>query len=388
MQTRTTNFYDIMAQGLAGFKNYQEFIDDTVAKKYNVPQTEGFAWDDKIQNGFTYEALEAEMGVYAMATFVDLNSEGGTHATSGAKLSTGDIPRFKHGFKIDEKELREQIQLAEQFGTVTNEMQDTLQMLLFNSSDKLIGGNYNTLTYQRHQAVSTGAFALTATNNPGGITGITFDFGVPALNKKSAGGFGSIGTKYAWSSASANPIGDLQDMVQYADDNNIPYGSFEMSKKLWNTFRAHVNVKSQVAIGINMAADLTNVGSMTFMDSAIKAYLEGIGLPPITIIDALVQVDKFNPDTRKVDYTTIRPFDEAKVVLRPAGALGTIKAVRPLVFPDPAARIAFMDGGRTVLKQTFDSKNVIQYIESELTALCVPTTSRYILQLKTDEAAA
>ena len=387
MITRTSDYYDIMALGLGGAKNYQEFVDTLFADKYNAPQTDGFEWDENIQIDFSYEQLQAEMGIYAMATFVDIDSPGATHANTGATVSTGKIPRFKHGFTIDEKIIRENMVLAQRFQGVTAGMQNQLRNLLFNSTDKLIGGNYNTLTYQRHQAVSTGQFAITSTNNPGGIANLTFSFGVPAANQAKAGGFGTNGTKYAWSSASANPIGDLLDMVQYADDNMIPYGNFEMSKKLWNTFRAHANVKNAVATGINMNANLTNIGSMIFTEDVVKAYLLGIGLPPITIIDSLVVAEKYDAATRAIVYTQIRPFDEAKVVLRPAGQIGTIKAVEPIVLEDPSARIAMFDGGRTKLTQRFDSKNVIQTIESELTALCVPSSPKYLVQLKTDEAA-
>lgn len=387
MITRTSDYYDIMALGLGGAKDYQEFVDTMFADKYNAPQTEGFDWDPMIQIDFTYEQLQAELGVYAMATFVDIDSPGGTHSPTTATVSRGKIPRFKHQYVIDEKIIREQMILAQRFGNVTPAMREQLARVLFNNTDKLIGGNYNTLTYMRHQAVSTGAFAITSTNNPAGIQNLTFSFGVPAANQQKAGGFGSNGTKYAWSSSSANPIGDLMDMVQYADDNLIPYGMFEMSKLLWNTFRSHENVKKAVATGINLNADLTNIGSMIFTDEVIKAYLRGIGLPEIVIIDSLVLAEKYNPATRSVDYTQIRPFDQVKVVLRPAGQIGTIKAVEPIVLQDPSARIAMFDGGRTKLTQRFDSKNVVQTIESELTALCVPSAPKYLLQLKTDEAA-
>jgi hypothetical protein len=381
MITRDSNFYDIMALGLADAANYQEFVDTMFADKYNAPQTEGFLWDDQIQLDFSYEQLEAELGVYCMATFVDLNSPGGTHAVSGATISKGKIPRFKHGFALDEKIIREQMILAQRFGQLTPAMQNQLANVLFNATDKLIGGNYNTLTYMRHQAVSTGAFAITAGNNPGGIANLTFDFGIPAANKDHCGGFGSRGTAYAWSSSSANPIGDLQDMVEYADTNNIPYGSFEMSKKLWNTFKGHVNVKTQVALYANMNADVTNVASFLVTESMIRSFFIEAGLPPVTVIDSLVMTDQFDPATRTMTYTQIRPFDEEHVVLRPAGSLGTIKAVEPIVLQDPGARVALYDGGRTVLTQTFDSKNKIQYIESELTALVVPSVSRYLVIL-------
>lgn len=387
MITRDSNYYDIMALGLGGARDYQEFVDTFFADKYNAPQTDGFMWDENIQIDFTYEQLQAELGIYAIATFVDIDSPGGTHANQTATISSGKIPRFKHQFTIDEKIIREQMILAQRFNQVTPAMQEQLARVLFNNTDKLIGGNYNTLTYMRHQAVSNGSFAITSTNNPGGIANLTFSFGVPAANQKKAGGFGSHGTKYAWSSASANPIGDLMDMVEYADTNGIPYGVIEMSKTLWNTFRMHTNVKSAVATGINMNANLTNIGSMIFTEEVVKSYLVGIGLPPINVIDSLVSVEKYDPATRTVGYTQIRPFDEAKVVLRPSGEIGTIKAVEPIVLQDPSARIALFDGGRTKLTQRFDSKNVIQTIESELTALCVPNVPKYLIQLKTDEAA-
>jgi len=388
MIQRNSSYYDIMSLGIGGLEDYQEFVNSTVALKYNVPQTEGFAWDDRIQLDFTYKQLEAELGIYAMATFVDLDSPGGTHANSTATVSEGQIPRFKHGFVMDEKLIREQMILAQEFGSVTPAMQDQLAKILFNSTDKLIGGNYNTLTYMRHQAVSTGQFAITSTNNPGGIANLTFDFGIPAANKKAAGGFGSTGTKYVWTDlTNSNPIGDLMDMVRFAKTNNIPVGSFEMSEALYTSFIFHPKVKEKVALFLNANANISNLANMLIGESSLTAFLSELRLPPIKVIDSMVSVDKYNAATRAVEYTQIRPFDEAVVVLRPDGALGTIKAVQPLILDDPAARIATFDGGRTVLTQTFDSKNKIQYIESELTALVVPNTSRYILQLTTDEAA-
>jgi hypothetical protein len=387
MITRPQNFYDIMSLGLLDAENYQEFVDTAFADKYNAPQTEGFIWDDNIQMDFSYEQLAAELGVYAMATFVDKNSPGGTHANTTATVSTGKIPRFKHGFAMDEDFIRQQMILAQRFGKVTPQMQLQLSKILFNSTDKLIGGNYNTLTYMRHQAISTGAFAITSTNNPGGIANISFDFGVPAANKNHCGGFGSYGTAYVWTDlTNSNPIGDLQDMVQYADDNMKPYGHFEMSKKLWNSFKNHTQVKKQVALFANTNADVANVAGFSITESMIRSYFVEIGLPPVNVIDSLVMAEKYNPTTRLVEYTQIRPFEETHVCLVPDGQLGTIKAVQPIVLQDPAARIATYDGGRTVLTQTFDSKNTIQYIESELTALVVPNVSNYILILSTDAA--
>ena len=40
MITRTSDYYDIMALGLGGAKDYQEFVDTMFADKYNAPQTD------------------------------------------------------------------------------------------------------------------------------------------------------------------------------------------------------------------------------------------------------------------------------------------------------------------------------------------------------------
>jgi len=386
MIQRPENFHDILKYGLLDANDYQEYVDTMFAEKYNAPQTDGFMWDEDVQDSFEYAQLEAEVGVACIATIVDYDSPGGVHSYREVKLSTGQIPRMKHEFNINERVIREKTSLASRFGKIDNATQNVINSLMFDNTDKLIGGNYNMLTYMRHQAVSTGKFAVSASNNPQGIQDLEFDFQVPAANKKGCGGFGDYGVAQAWSNSTADPIGDLRDMVQFAEDNMLEYGHFEMSKKKYQQFMQHANVRKAVALTLNPGLDAANVSSLLFTDTVILTALSGLGLPSIKVIDSLVQVEKFNKETRKVEYTSIKPFNEDVVVLVPDGELGTIKSVNPLYFPDPSIRTALFDGGRTVLTQSFEVKTKTQKMESELTALVVPNKVRNHLILDTTTA--
>ena len=389
MEVRNKNFYDILSFGLMDYENYQEYVNSMFATKYNTPNTEGFPWDDLIQTGFDYAQIEAEIGGYTMATVVSPDGKGGVKSFEEVKMSTGKIPRMKHEFAIDEGTLREMAIVAAESGNVSPRMQSAINSALFNSTDQLLGGNHMSLKYQRNQVVSTGKYIVTPENNPDGIASLTFNFNVPDANRGVCGGFGNYGVAAAWSDDSADPIGDLRDMVEFAEDNLLDFGHFEMSQKKFRQFLAHPNVRKQVMTTMNSNADLANLSTVLITDASILNVLEGIGLPPIKVHDtkeATVMVDKFNTTTRRVEKTKIASFDEDVVVLVPDGQLGTIKAVAPMYLPDPAVRSALFDGGRTEITQLFDTETKTQRIKSELTALVVPNQVRNHIILDTTQA--
>ena len=301
MTNRNKNFYDILSFGLLDYENYQEYVNDIFANKYNTPNTEGFPWADLIQVGFDYSQIEAETGGYTMATIVSPDGKGGVKSFETVKMSTGRIPRMKHEFSIDEGTMREMAVLAAEAGGVSPRMQAAINKALYTSTDELLGGNHMSLKYQRNQVVSTGKYIVTPENNPDGIASLTFDFKIPADNKQGCGGFGSYGVKAAWSDNTADPIGDLRDMVQFADDNLLDYGHFEMSQKKFRQFMAHPNVRKQVLTTMNANADLANLSTVLITDKSITDVLIGIGLPSIKVHntkESTVLVEKFNETTR------------------------------------------------------------------------------------------
>ena len=93
----------------------------------------------------------------------------------------------------------------------------------------------------------------------------------------------------------------------------------------------------------------------------------------------MAAVDKFDPETKSLKVETIDNFAPLNVAFVPDGQIGTIKAVKPMVFADdPTQRIAWFDGGRTLLTQRFESKTKTMYVESEMAVLCVPSMPQYM----------
>ena len=144
MIERDLKFYDLLGTSGVGFDNrkFQEFI-DRFQEKYNVPQTDGFDWDDEIQIDFTYQQLQEELGIATLPTFVDVDSPAPYKSFDNVVIGSNKIPRFKHGFAMNEKIIREQMILAQRYGSLSATAKSQLMKLLFDSVDKLIMGIYN-----------------------------------------------------------------------------------------------------------------------------------------------------------------------------------------------------------------------------------------------------
>ena len=122
--TRTSDFYDLIAQGLngLGYTSFNDWVDDTFREKYNAEATfaqMGFPLNPTLPIRPTYEQLEATVRPYTMAGYVDVDSDGPTKSTDGFSLKMGQIPIFKHEITIDRKVMRDQLTLASYLGNVT-----------------------------------------------------------------------------------------------------------------------------------------------------------------------------------------------------------------------------------------------------------------------------
>ena len=385
MIKRDASFYDLLAYGL-GTLDFQEFV-DRFKTKYNQPQTDGFEWDTDIQIDFTYAQLQAELGIATLPTYVDIDSPAPYKSQEEFKIGTNKIPRFKHGFAINEKIIREQMIMLQRFGeaAITPATRTVLLNLLFDSTDKLLAGNQNAMTYQRQQVVSTGQYSITTENNPQGIAGLVFDFNIPSSNKV------TLATTARWwtapehtianQGADSDPLQNLKDWRKAADKAGFPAGSFEISKDLFDDLLTHTAVLKKVGFALypnSSSADNAIAYAQNLADDVMVAAIQRIIGCPIVPRDSKACVEKYDKATKKVLKTTIDGFNTKNVSYVPNGPLGTIKAVQPIAVPDPASRIAYFDGGRTVIKQTFDTSTNTQYISSECTALVVPSVSQYM----------
>jgi len=376
--------YDLVSLGL-GNETYQEFVDSYLANKYNAFNVPGFSWDPSIQIDYTYQQLEAEMGIYTMATYITPGAPSPVKSNQSFVVNYGTIPHNSHSYSLDDRALRLQAKINQETGMFTNNMRTAINDLLFDTTDKLIGGNYNLLTYQRDQMVSNGALTLTDANDPNGLKNVTFSANV------ASGNVNTLTLQNRWFTASDNtegtssdPLTNLQDMQLLMENKGVAAYHWEVDKISLRRAFKHSKIQQAIAFSLyplmptaNATAVVANMGY-----NAKKAALEGVLGCSILEIDNIVAVEKFNPATGKVEASQLRSFNADTWALVPDGQLGSIMSVQPIMLGgSDGANIAQFDGGRTLLRRYYDIRTNIQYVQSDNASLVVPSVAKRMFRL-------
>ena len=397
MITRNKEYYDLVAHGLlsqgySGPRALETWINDTFASKYNAESTfeqMGFPLNPNIPINPTFEQIEATVRPYTMATYVDIDSDGATKSTDGLALKMGSLPTFKHEVTMSRKTLREKMLLADAIGGTTPEIEQTVMDLLFYGVDDLLGGNYNTFQYQRHQVVSNkGKLVINATNNPLGIN-LEVDFGVPKKNIKTSKWYTKSGDTATEDTGVTNgtvdPIKVMKDVRRNATDNDYaPAGHWEVDQTTWDDLLTLPYFRKMYVLwsrpDITDADNITAYGALVD-DDTIKRFIEARIGAEIRVVDSVSSVESFDKDTHKIKYTNLRSFNEGVMVYVPNDALGDVQCGRPIFMETPGARTALYDGGRTLIRQVFNDETMTQVIKSEVTGLVVPNKVRWFYYL-------
>ena len=383
MKNHVSNYYDLMTFGL-GDVSFQQFV-DRFQLKYNELNVEGFNWDPEIQLDYTYEQLIGSLNIATLPVYVDEASEGLDKSFGSFQIGSNRIPTQKHRYPVSAKMMREQMIMYNRFGaaSLTGQTRDALRDLLFDSTDKLIAGNRNALTHQRMKIASTGQFTIDLENNPRGLKGLTFDFGVKTKETLTT-------TARWWTNAehttanegsASDPLLYLKNKAKAARKAGYPAFHFEMAQDLFDDLLMHSAVLKRIGFAAYPAAtDATALSyAQNMTDEAKKDAIQRIVGVEIKTYDSLAAVEKFDEETKGIKPVTIENFKSANVSLVPNGQIGTIKSVQPMVFTDdPTQRIAWFDGGRTLITNRFESKTKTMYVESEMAVLCVPNMPQYM----------
>lgn len=387
MNTNSASYYELLNFGL-GEKKLQALIDKLQARKYNVLDVSGFAFDPEIQLDYTYEQLEADLGISTLPVYMDVDSPALDKKISEFKIGSNKVPTQKHRYSLNTKMLRERLIMIQRFGSaaLNADTRNALLGMLFDSTDKLLSGNRNALTHQRMRIVSTGQFSLTSENNPRGIKNITFDFGIPNSNKETL----ADGARW-WTSSTHNttteggdsdPLGYLKAKVKVWKHSGFPAGHIEMSDSLYSDMLTHSKVVEAIGYALVPTASSSTVatryGSYVTDEQKGEIISKIIGMP-IVVRDSISSVESFDSTAHALKVSTIENFDVANVAIVPDGQIGTIKSVQQIVFNgDPGAQYAWFDGGRTLVSTRYNSETREMFVESEMAQLCVPNVTRYM----------
>ena len=383
MNTYPVQFYDLLSRALGGNdgRRLQGFLDNVVAQKYNELNIPGFKFADEMQLDFTYEQLMKSAGINVMAQYLDLDSPATPIGTEGAVIATGRIPRMKMTEIYNEDKYRKLLIAEQRFGAGSDRVVNAAVKALFNTADTLVGGHTNSLTYQRHQVVSTGKFTLNSTNNPNGIVGLTFSAHVPSGNTTTLSGTKRWWTDsaYATEGSAADPIADLIAMVEAAQEKGIE-GHFEVNKVYLSKILGHSKVVA--AIGANLfptAQDSAASASYLSRAKKLEVLAEIVGAE-IVEIDAKVATEVWNKTNKALERKTIDAFEANVVVFVPNGEIGEILTVEPIAID--GGTYATFYGGRLLMTVDVNAKYKCQSFNTEMTSLVVANRAHEMFYLK------
>lgn len=351
----------------------------------------GFEQWDIPQIDFTYEQLEMENQIAAMATYVDLNSEPIPLGTKGVNVLRGSIPRQKARFIIGENDYRKQMMIMERLnsaarltgGDAQGNVKAYLTKLLFGGLSEIQDAHISSLNFQVGQMKSAGKVALTDANNPRGIRNVEFSAYIPTANittLTTTARWFTNDAKTAEGSAS-DPVNDVKKLVRTAKERyddvvlEVDELSFfeDMKHSKWQIALGYAMMPTLMAAGKNAERDASAAAvAAGASDEAVKAAFKAVVGVEVIFNKSVCGVEKWNNETKALVRTKIRAFNANTYLARPSGNIGIIKNVVPLR-PDSSAISAMIFNNHGIIEYRYDAKHKEQDWCSELTALAVPT---------------
>jgi hypothetical protein len=380
--TLPVDLYQVMALGLGG-ETFQEFIDH-YNEKYDKLEIDGFEFEPT-RVSYTFAQIIASTGATTLPAYVDPESPGYEAALREVQGRTGNIPTLKKFYRLNRTTVREQLQLIQKLGGVSQGMEDVFMNLLDEGSEGLIKSYLNALTHQRHQIVSTGKFIIDETNNPRGLRGITINFGIKDSHFDNLTGNKRWWTKEDHTTenegSDSDPIEYIKNRVKAIRRTYHYYGAIrlELTQDLLDDLLTHSKVLSRIgkALYPNASAEnaLDNARNQT--DEALLAMLKKlVRVDEIVGRDSYAYVDKPGKDADGVpDLITsqVENFKKENIAFVPVGKIGGIQGVEPLDLGYKAEDIGSFHDGRLKLYQRVNQETHSLYIESEAAQLCVPS---------------
>ena len=384
MDTYQIQYYDLLSRALGPGETLQSFLDNTMALKYNALQLDGFTFEPFMQTDFTFEQITGELGLNVAAQYYDLDSPALPDGTVGFKSYTGKIPRMKKVEYFNEDKLRKMKLIEDRRSTSASQIAEIAYQQLFVTVDNLIGGHTNALTYQRHQAVSTGKFTISATNNPKGVKNIVIDYHVPAANKTTLTSTARWWTSSTHTTANegsaANPVKDLTDVVAKARQAGIR-GHFEVDIDYLKECLGHSGVLSVIGISALPAAAASAQSSFAGIMSyeQKRSALETIIGAPIKAIDSLTPIESIDKTEKAFTRSNVNSFEKDVWVFVPDGEIGVVKTVEPIAIE--GGNYGSFYGGKLLLTVGVDFVKKCQSYNTEMTSLVIPTVPQYFWYL-------
>lgn len=260
-------------------------IYDASNDKYNGRGYQEFAsWGAK-QLSRTWGDFFEESQIAVKASALAVGAPKPIRSTTGWKYFGGSIFKVGHATKIDENDLLKMQEIAANRPGI---LQELMFKAIRKRSDELIVGVHNKLTSWAYQGLSTGVI------NSADVDGIqvSVDMQMP-VNRK-------LNVTESWydengdpqtevNGNTVDPVQDLLDAQQYADDNKIPYDHWKITKAKYRKLINHPSILGKCR---NRITGLVNA-SYSLTENEILTYMDEYGVAPFYIVDekSAIEID-------------------------------------------------------------------------------------------------
>lgn len=275
----------------------------------------------------------------------------------------GDIPKVGIEKWLNEKQLTDLQTLIAIGGTEAQIVKS-----LFADTRAVIGGQYETNEGTFLKALSDGK-AVIETENVG--TSISVDYGYFDENK--------FGAKVVWSNGStADPIEDLKRVKDKAHgDGNVPQVIYMDATALSNLIKADAfKERYSISIGSLRTSNYPTPGE----DEAIRLLKSLTGME-IVIVNRSI---RYEINGKVQAY---KPWADGRVILAPAGKLGSLVYARLAEEGAPVAGVSYQKADEYILVSKFrDNRPLTEFTTSQSRSLPVITNVDQIYSLDTKVA--
>lgn len=343
-------------------------IAEYVNSKYNNRGWQTYANWGEPQNSRLWANFVKEDEIIVKASTLSVGAPKPQRSTKGYSSYGGSIPKIGHGLSIDEADLLTMQEIA---GQGSARLSDLMRDRLVYTLGKLIGGIHNKLNSFVYEALSTGFISEAVTDNVDGIP-LDIDYKFKSNHRATV--------TVSWDEDSATPLQDMLEAQKEAENDNMPYDHWEMTKSKYQQLVTHKNTLTIAKARMNVY-DSSNY--MVTEAETVKV-LHDLGLAPIRVVDekSAIEVDGIAQPAEP-------SFKEENVVLCNMGDIFEMKCAnsvyRQRVAEGPttaAAMYSFIDNRIAVLDMWQESpiKNII---ETELWALPVIKNPNHVFILTT-----
>lgn len=274
-------------------------------------------------------------GASVAADVVALDASVPLKKRASIKVVEGDVPKIGMKKRKSEREMQE-LQILE----ATNRGGSrTAQILgkLFNDPLAVTRGVYERLEYMFLEGLSSGYATISESVNEGVAVRVNYGFNQNNIT----------GVPIIWSNANAQPIRDINNIIEARSANGRGTSYMFMDRKAFNNFVKRDDVRDLYAASLGISSD--SVPTPNF--EQINKTLDSHDMPEIVIIDRSVNIEKNGV------ITAVQPWAANAVVFTDTLDLGDITWSDLVEKNNPAKDVLYAVADDYILVSTYHSKD-------------------------------